>query len=91
MLLPENNQSIGTANLLYCTVAVLVLKCCPLICGHQYSQSVQRLPQAYTELTGISVSLSDWLDYYTLCDLMFTYLTLTQHYAICPTERCLIQ
>lgn len=59
--------------------------------SHRYSQFAQQLPQACSELTGISVSLSDWLDSYALCDSTLTYSTLTQHSTICPTERCLIQ
>ena len=39
------------------------------------STSVQRLRKACSELIEISVSFSDWIDSYALCDSLFTYLT----------------
>ena len=53
--------------------------------NHRNSQSAQRIRKACSDFTGISVSLSDWIDSYALCDSTFTCLT-SHASVICMTE-----
>ena len=53
--------------------------------NHRNSQSAQRLRKACSDFTGISVSLSDLIDSYELCDSTFTCLT-SHASVICMTE-----
>ena len=66
----------------------LQLACVADRLNNRHSHSVQRLPKACSEFTGISVSLSNWIDSYALCNSTLTHLT--NHASdICMTEKVL--